>query len=134
MELNEFIADYIRENHPHIKDFNSNYITDAIKAGYNFCKGHESIHNDGDDGISDVEYDNLYLLNKILGKANLIFNSKELGWDEKYDMIFSDKISSRVSRLFQWYDPDTTYEEDVTSFMRGFNEYIENRNKKSKYS
>lgn len=133
MELHQFIEDYIRENHPQIKNIEQNYITDAIKAGFHFAKGSEK-ETDGDDGVSEVSADNLYLINKILGKADLIFNAKDLSWEEKYDLILSDKISMRVNHLFDYYDPDTTYEEDVCAFMNGFREYVENRNKLSKYN
>ncbi len=131
MELNQFVNDYIRENHPDISDREQNKIENAIRAGYYFSQGSEPTQNDGDDGVSKVEHENLTLLNTILQKANSIFDSKELEWEEKYDMIFCDKISTRVYDLFDWYDPDTTYEEDVTSFMRAFNEYVEDRNKKT---
>lgn len=133
MALQSFIESYLRENHPHIQNTNENYITDAIKAGYYFAKG-ENKNDDGDDGVSEVSADNLYLLNKILGKANLIFDAKDLDWEEKYDLIFSDNISKRVYHLFDWYDPDTSYEEDVTYFMNAFREDVEHRNKLSKYT
>lgn len=134
MELNHFVENYIKENHPEISDTENNKIANAIRAGYYFSKGSEPTQNDGDDGVSKVEHENLTLLNTILQKANSIFDSKELEWEEKYDMIFCDKISTRVYHLFYWYDPDTSYEEDVTYFMRAFNEYVEERNKKSKYN
>lgn len=133
MELNHFVENYIKENHPEVSDKVQNELGNAIRAGFYFSKGLGS-KTDGDDGISEVPHDNLYLLNKILGKSNLIFDSKELDWEEKYDLILSDKISMRVNHLFNYADPDTTYEEDVTAFMIAFREYTENRNKLSKYN
>lgn len=39
-------------------------------------------------------------------------------WETKYDMVFSDEVSIRMHELvtFDYYDPDTTYEEDVRAF------------------
>jgi hypothetical protein len=39
-------------------------------------------------------------------------------WETKYDMVFSDEVSNRMHELvtFDYYDPDTTYEEDVRAF------------------
>lgn len=48
-----------------------------------------------------------------------------------YDMIFSTKISKQVFSLFQqtpirfdYYDPDSSYEEDYMAFMNAFREYV----------
>jgi hypothetical protein len=50
-----------------------------------------------------------------------IFES-DLPWDTKYDLIFSENISVEVFNLIKldYYDPDTSYEEDVTAFVRYF--------------
>ena len=63
---------------------------------------------------------------KIYEKAKNIVNS-DLEWSEKYDKIFSKKIAGKVN--FEWYDPDTSYQEDVEYFMNGFKEYIDKLNK-----
>ena len=49
----------------------------------------------------------------------------------KYDLIFSDKISRFVFNFFntirsplEYYDPDTSYQEDVDAFMSAFNEKV----------
>lgn len=48
-----------------------------------------------------------------------------------YDMIFSPKISKQVFSLFQqtpirfdYYDPDSSYEEDYMAFINAFREYV----------
>ena len=66
----------------------------------------------------------------IYKKAMEIYNSSEFELDAeaKYDLIFSEHISKKVYHLFDWCDPDTSYEEDVAAFMTAFTEYIENRN------
>lgn len=53
----------------------------------------------------------------------------DIEWNVKYDRIFSDDISNKVSHLFDWYDPDTSYEDDVTAFMIAFKNYIDNESK-----
>jgi hypothetical protein len=58
---------------------------------------------------------------KIYNKALKIFNS-ELDWKDKYDLIFSEDISLKFN--FEWYDPDTSYEEDITAFMSALTEYM----------
>jgi hypothetical protein len=43
----------------------------------------------------------------------------DIAWDMKYNLIFSDEISGRLLTLyhFDWYDPDTSYEEDIRHFV-----------------
>lgn len=67
-------------------------------------------------------------LEKLHYKANKIYNDNSLSWEDKYDKIFSDKISRKVFDLISldYYDPDTSYEEDVSAFMSAFNEYMRN--------
>lgn len=58
---------------------------------------------------------------KIYERAKRIIAS-DLDWEEKYDMIFSEEISRRFS--LDYYDPDTSYEEDVIAFMNALGEYM----------
>lgn len=48
-------------------------------------------------------------------------------WSDVYDTIFSDDISKKALGIvsFDWYDPDTTYYEDVMAFMSAFDEECE---------
>ena len=39
-----------------------------------------------------------------------------------YDMIFSEHISRKILIDLDYYDPDTSYEEDVTAFVNAFND------------
>lgn len=45
-------------------------------------------------------------------------------WETKYDLVFSPDMSRRMSALYRldYYDPDTSYEEDVLAFCRAVNE------------
>lgn len=61
--------------------------------------------------------------NTIHQRAKAIVNSEALTWKQKYDLIFSDEISKQFD--FNWYDPDTDYEEDVQAFMTGLDDYME---------
>lgn len=52
-----------------------------------------------------------------------IFSDPNLGWDEKFDAIFSDSVSGAIRKgrehygvALEYYDPDTTYQEDVTAY------------------
>lgn len=54
--------------------------------------------------------------------AKEIINNEFLEWKEKYDLIFGLKIQSTTGITFDWYDPDTTYEEDVTYYFEALME------------
>jgi len=58
-----------------------------------------------------------------------ILNSDD-SWEDKYDQIFSQRISRRVRELINldYCDPDTSYEEDVTAFVSAFKQYMEDEN------
>jgi len=62
---------------------------------------------------------------RIEKKIDRVMNS-DLSAEEKYDKIFSDKISIKAFRLarFDYCDPDTTYEEDTRAFVDAFSEYM----------
>jgi hypothetical protein len=124
MEINNFIENYIKENHPETSDKVQNELGNAIRAGYYFGKGNET----------PVDEDSIEFLNHIYNKAKRIQEAKDLQDNVKYDRIFSEKISRKVSHLFDWCDPDTTYEEDVAAFMNAFREYVEEQNKLNKYN
>ena len=63
-------------------------------------------------------------LEKLNKKANDIYNDTLLSWEEKYDLIFSNEISKKVFSLIHlgYYDPDTSYQEDVRAFINAFND------------
>jgi hypothetical protein len=48
--------------------------------------------------------------------------ASDLEWEEKYDMIFSEEVSRKFS--LNYYDPDTSYEEDVMAFMNALDEHM----------
>lgn len=55
-----------------------------------------------------------------------IYNS-DLSWEAKFDLIFSSEGSQKFCKLarhFDWYDPDTTYEEDVSAFFYAAKSYL----------
>jgi hypothetical protein len=58
---------------------------------------------------------------RIYERAKRIVRS-DLEWDQKYDMIFSEEISKKF-RL-DYYDPDTSYEEDVRAFMDALDSHM----------
>ena len=69
--------------------------------------------------MSDV----LTELRDLHRQVNEIFDS-ELPWETKYDLIFSKRISGQVFDLISldYYDPDTSHQEDLTAFVNAFNE------------
>lgn len=61
--------------------------------------------------------------NTFTAEAIRIYDSN-LPWDTKYDLIFSENISRKIFSLVRldYYDPDTTYEEDVKAFISALKE------------
>lgn len=59
---------------------------------------------------------------RIYERAKRIVESNEIDWDDKYDLIFSEEISQKFN--FDYYDPDTSYKEDVEAFISAFDEYM----------
>jgi len=54
-------------------------------------------------------------------EAHEIINS-DLSWNAKYDLIFSDDMSMKIE--LDYYDPDTSYEEDALAWVHAFDEYL----------
>ena len=47
-------------------------------------------------------------------------------WKELYNFVFSEEISKKIHERFpdfHYADPDTTYQEDVITFINAFSEY-----------
>lgn len=65
-------------------------------------------------------------IRKINKKVQKIIYRDDLNWNQKYDMIFSKEISRKVHRHINlnYYDPDTSYEEDVMAFASALNEWV----------
>lgn len=63
---------------------------------------------------------------KLHFKMNQIFSSNRLSWEEKYDRIFSNKVSKKIHRLIDldYHYANLSYEEDATSFVTAVNEYV----------
>lgn len=90
-----------------------NYTHDLNFEDESFCS----------EGCAEKSY-RFILLHDLHARASDIFNDNSLDWEEKYDQIFSEEISKRVFALVRldYCDPDTTYQEDVTAFMKAFDE------------
>lgn len=65
-------------------------------------------------------------------RATNIVESSALSWEQKYELIFNKSMSREVFSWFKgvglelnYYDPDTSYEEDVRAFMFAFDEKVE---------
>lgn len=69
-------------------------------------------------------------LEEILQVCEQIQDSN-LDDEQKYDLIFSENVSRQVFSLcremgksLDYYDPDTTYEEDVRAFVHALQDYV----------
>ena len=53
----------------------------------------------------------------------------DIDWESKYDLIFYTHketihpLCNDIGMNFDWYDPDTSYEEDVRSYMEALKEF-----------
>jgi hypothetical protein len=52
-------------------------------------------------------------------------------WEKVFNAVFEGGVSRRVQKIaselgigFDWYDPDTTYEEDARAFINGLGELV----------
>lgn len=64
---------------------------------------------------------------KIFFAMEMIVESEQYSWEEKYDLIFSEDISRlflSLARDFSPYDPDTSYQDDVMAFYNQTKEYV----------
>lgn len=70
-------------------------------------------------------------LKRLAELARIIVDSN-MDWEDKYDRFFGGiNVSVREAGLnFDYYDPDSSYEDDVlaynNAFQQAFNEAIEN--------
>lgn len=65
-------------------------------------------------------------LRALAQRAQRIFDS-EASWEVKFELILSDDLAQRVYTLdpnFTYSDPDTTYEDDTTAFVRALVERV----------
>lgn len=77
--------------------------------------------------VSQSEYEELQNFYEKLSKWEEEAILGELSWEDLYDIVFSEKVSKRIYKIlpnFSWYDPDTTYQEDVVAFITQFKEYF----------
>ena len=77
--------------------------------------------------VSQSEYEELQNFYEKLSKWEEEAVLGELSWEDLYDIVFSKKVSKRIYKIlpnFTWYDPDTTYQEDVVAFITQFKEYF----------
>lgn len=77
--------------------------------------------------VSQSEYEELQNFYEKLSKWEEEAVLGELSWEDLYDIVFSKKVSKQIYKIlpnFTWYDPDTTYQEDVVAFITQFKEYF----------
>lgn len=77
--------------------------------------------------VNQSEYEELQNFYEKLSKWEEEAVLGELSWEDLYDIVFSKKVSKQICEIlpnFTWYDPDTTYQEDVVAFITQFKEYF----------
>lgn len=76
--------------------------------------------------VNDYEYFILKKLQETIDRAyDKVVESEcsEEAWEALYHFVFSDRVSNKIYEIlpnFEWYDPDTTYQEDVCAFIGAF--------------
>lgn len=72
-----------------------------------------------------LDHKNYTELQELNNKVQKIFevDDEQLSWSDKFDLIFSDDISAKVS--FEYYDPDMDYEDDVRAWVEGFDRFFQ---------
>lgn len=95
-------------------DFESEWFTDEIM---NLV---EQTIDATKDSINEVEL--TYVEKVAIYERAKKIAACDLSWKEKYDMIFSKEISQKLD--FDYYDPDSDYDDDVLAFMNAFHEYM----------
>lgn len=65
-------------------------------------------------------------LKKLINEVIRIYES-EATWEIKYDLIFSKHLSHRIRDIVKidYYDPDTSYEEDLKAYVDALKQYLE---------
>lgn len=61
-------------------------------------------------------------VNEAYSKVVLSTYSEE-AWEALFHFVFSENISRKICEIlprFDWYDPDTTFQEDVCAFINAF--------------
>lgn len=69
--------------------------------------------------------DKIQQIVKMIEEAEVIFHSTA-SWEVKYDSIFAMKISKSIQEVglrFDYYDPDTSYEEDIRAYWDALNQF-----------
>lgn len=76
--------------------------------------------------VNDYEYFILKKLQETIDRAyDKVVESEcsEEAWEALYHFVFSDRVSHKICEIlpsFDWFDPDTTYEEDVMAWIMAF--------------
>lgn len=108
---------YSNNKEDHIQQFSNNLNNITLKLQKIF--------------LSELQNPDLSYLKKLIDYVKRITHS-DLDDKMKYELIFSKNISDKISFLFDrlniqfdYYDPDTSYEEDVLAFHYALQEQLE---------
>lgn len=81
--------------------------------------------------VTRSDFDKLKKIQNEINQAYAVtvrHAEKEDAWRALFNFVFTQERSGVVCNIvpeFDWYDPDTTYQEDVCAFIRAYNHLIE---------
>ncbi len=110
-------------------DYLNNYEDDMERYAYNVNNLVEQL----EPLVSEIHHENpsVQILKSLLKDVKTVINS-ELEWEIKYNIVFSETLSGKIYKelenidvKFDYYDPDTDYEDDVRAFANGLNNFLE---------
>lgn len=84
------------------------------------------------DELSDGDYVSMAITlfgnldNFVYQKVKSIIEDDSITSDVKYDMIFNDRVSGLIQ--LDYYDPDSSYEDDITAYYNALERKIANSN------
>lgn len=77
----------------------------------------------------EIMWNKKEVLEYVVSTAIKIIDDPSLSWESKYDNVFNlNTILRRYGVVLDYYDPDTTYEEDTKAFVNALKEYLANLN------
>jgi len=65
----------------------------------------------------------------LIKKAEAIRDDELLSWEDKYNLIFSNNVSTKIYKelkdyniKFEYYDPDQDHEDDINAYINALKE------------
>lgn len=127
LALSQLNEDFLEEN-PEYKDVADN-TTNSLEVQENMIKHLVYINNKVQDCIKKALAQQS-MDDETIKNGGYVYEAEKL-WDVTFHLVFNDHISHRARQLFdelnitfEWYDPDTSYQEDVMAYADALNEKV----------